>query len=67
MMQLPQSKIDFYRTNGFVQIDNVFSPAELAELAGAMDEIMTSNEGSSIQTDRAGGNYYKVLNQRVNT
>jgi ectoine hydroxylase-related dioxygenase (phytanoyl-CoA dioxygenase family) len=67
MMQLPQSKIDFYRTNGFVQIDNVFSPAELAELAGAMDEIMISNEGSSIQTDRAGGNYYKVLNQRVNT
>jgi ectoine hydroxylase-related dioxygenase (phytanoyl-CoA dioxygenase family) len=55
MMQLPPSKIDFYRTNGFVQIDNVFSPAELAELAGAMDEVMTSTEGSSIQTDRPAG------------
>jgi ectoine hydroxylase-related dioxygenase (phytanoyl-CoA dioxygenase family) len=66
-MQLPQSKIDFYREHGFVQIDNVLSPVELAELSQALEEVMLTDAQSSIQTDRAGGNYYKVLNQRVNT
>jgi ectoine hydroxylase-related dioxygenase (phytanoyl-CoA dioxygenase family) len=66
-MQLSPEKIEFYRQNGFVQIENVFAPHELAELSQALGEVMQSKEGSSVQTDRAGGNYYKVLNQRVNT
>jgi ectoine hydroxylase-related dioxygenase (phytanoyl-CoA dioxygenase family) len=66
-MQLSPEKIEFYRQNGFVQIENVFAPHELAELSQAIGEVMQSKEGSSVQTDRAGGNYYKVLNQRVNT
>ena len=39
-MQLPPSKIDFYREHGFVQIDNVLSPAELDELSQALEEVM---------------------------
>lgn len=67
-MQLPQSKIDFYQTNGFVQIDNLLTPAELDELSGAIDEVMLDSTAEvALQTDKAGGNYYKVLNQRVNT
>jgi len=62
-----QSKIDFYRENGFVQIENVMSPDELEELRQYMDEVMNSDPQASLQTDQKGGGYFRVLNQRVNT
>jgi hypothetical protein len=48
-MQLTPEKIEFYRQNGFVQIENVFAPHELAELSQALGEVMQSKEGSSVQ------------------
>jgi ectoine hydroxylase-related dioxygenase (phytanoyl-CoA dioxygenase family) len=62
-----QEKIDFYHENGFVQIDDVLTPEEIAELAETMDEAMQIEEGLGQKTDRKNGNYYRVLNQKVNT
>jgi len=64
---VPQENIEFYRENGFVQIDDVLSPSELEELRVYLAETMGAEEGRSTATDREGGAYYKVLNQRVNT
>jgi ectoine hydroxylase-related dioxygenase (phytanoyl-CoA dioxygenase family) len=50
-----------------VQIDNILSEGELAEIREYMDEIMSSDQGKSLQTDKKDGTYYRVLNQRVNT
>jgi len=67
-MQLPitQEHIDFYRENGFVQIDNVITPEELAELREYMEEVMKEPQNKSIQNQKNEA-YYRVLNQRVNT
>jgi ectoine hydroxylase-related dioxygenase (phytanoyl-CoA dioxygenase family) len=64
---IQKEKIDFYRKNGFVQVDNVLTPDELNELREYLDEAMGADQGMSFQTDKQGGAYYKVLNQRVNT
>lgn len=64
---LAPEQIEFYRTNGFVQIDNVLTSEEIDELAEYMQEAMTSKESSAIRTDKEGGAYYRVLNQKVNT
>ncbi|KKI90365.1 hypothetical protein WQ54_20590 [Bacillus sp. SA1-12] len=64
---LSEEKMTFYKKNGFVLIDNVLNPEELSELRTFIDEVMEDKNGRSIQTDTAGGAYYKVLNQRVNT
>lgn len=57
----------FYQENGFVQVDNVMSEQELIELRQYMEEVMVEESGSlSLQTDKKGGGYYRVLNQRVN-
>ncbi|SEO76860.1 phytanoyl-CoA dioxygenase family protein [Paenibacillus sp. OV219] len=66
-MQISEDKVRFYRENGFVQIDNVLSPEELEELRQHMDETMNAQGGRGVQTSEAGGAYFKVLNQRVNT
>ncbi|MBP3964745.1 phytanoyl-CoA dioxygenase family protein [Paenibacillus lignilyticus] len=66
-IQLTNEHVEFYRENGFVQIDNILSPEELAELRQYMDETMNNQGARGLQTDQAGGAYYKVLNQRVNT
>lgn len=61
-------QIKYYQENGFVQIDNVLSQKELAELRESLDEIMNNPMGErSTQTSGKGGGYYNVLNQRVNT
>lgn len=67
-MQLPitQEHIDFYQENGFVQIDNVLTPDELAELREFLDETLNVKHSKSFHSDDQGA-YYKVLNQRVNT
>jgi ectoine hydroxylase-related dioxygenase (phytanoyl-CoA dioxygenase family) len=64
---LPQEKIDFYEANGFVQLDNVLTPDEVAELAECMEEAMLIENGLGVKTDKKDGHYYKVLNQKVNT
>ncbi|MFB5661078.1 phytanoyl-CoA dioxygenase family protein [Alteribacillus sp. HJP-4] len=66
-LHLPQEKIDFYQTNGYVQIDNVLSDAETAELSMHLDEVMNVGSERSVQTSNSDGAYYKVLNQKVNT
>lgn len=64
---LTEEQIRFYRENGFVQVDNVITPEELEELREYLDEAMTITDGNSFSTDREGGAYYRVLNQKVNT
>jgi ectoine hydroxylase-related dioxygenase (phytanoyl-CoA dioxygenase family) len=64
---LTEAQRDFYQTNGFVEIDNLLTSAEVAALTHAMDEAM--NAAGPI--DRAirsatDGPYYRVLNQKVN-
>lgn len=66
-MQLNEEQIRYYRENGFVQVDNVLSQEELAELREYLEEAMGARQGKSVQNSEAGGSYYKVLNQRVNT
>ncbi|MCL6633589.1 MAG: phytanoyl-CoA dioxygenase family protein [Alicyclobacillus herbarius] len=64
---LTQEHVDFYQANGFVQVNGVLSSDELEELRGYLDEVMQDASSKSVQTDVAGGLYYRVLNQRVNT
>ncbi|MCC3371489.1 phytanoyl-CoA dioxygenase family protein [Cohnella sp. REN36] len=61
-----QAHIDFYREHGFVQIDDLISPDELAELREYMEEAMRHEGDFSVATDKRGGAYYRVLNQKVN-
>lgn len=62
-----EEQVRFYRENGFVQIDNVLSDEEVEELREYLSEVLSSESDRSAQTDREGGVYYRVLNQRVNT
>ncbi|WP_274361991.1 phytanoyl-CoA dioxygenase family protein [Paenibacillus thermotolerans] len=66
-MVLSRDKIEFYRENGFVQVDNVITKDEVEELRSYLFEVMNGGAARSVQTDREEGAYYKVLNQRVNT
>lgn len=61
-----QEKIDFFKENGFVQMDNVLTPEEISELTMYIEEAMASEGTLSMKTDKEGGSYYKVLNQKVN-
>jgi len=66
-IQLSEQQIQYYRENGFVQVDNILSPEELAELREHLGEVMGAQEGRSTQTSQKGSGYFNVLNQRVNT
>jgi ectoine hydroxylase-related dioxygenase (phytanoyl-CoA dioxygenase family) len=66
-VSVTRQQIDFYRENGFVQIDHVLRPDELEELRVYLDEVMNHTGTLSIQTDKKEGAYFRVLNQRVNT
>lgn len=66
-LQATEEQVNYYRENGFVQLDDVISPAELEELRQYLDETMGAQSKNSVQTDKVGGAYFKVLNQRVNT
>ncbi|WP_053372127.1 MULTISPECIES: hypothetical protein [Bacillales] len=57
-----QEHIEFYQKNGFVQVDNILSQEEVAELTEAMEEVMVDRSQLSIATDVSTGSYYKVLN-----
>ncbi|MCY0898638.1 MAG: phytanoyl-CoA dioxygenase family protein [Firmicutes bacterium] len=60
-------EVAFYRTNGFVQLNNVLSNDEIARLADAMDEAMAEAwaDDHAVHSARSGP-YYRVLNQKVN-
>jgi ectoine hydroxylase-related dioxygenase (phytanoyl-CoA dioxygenase family) len=59
-------QIDFYRTNGFIQIDDILSNEELDELRQYVDESMEEHNLTALDSsDR--GSYYRVLNQKVNS
>lgn len=58
--------IAFYEKNGFVQIDHILLPAELAELTAAMEEAMSERSDFAVAKDEGKGAYYRVLNQKVN-
>ncbi|MFC5701626.1 phytanoyl-CoA dioxygenase family protein [Cohnella faecalis] len=63
---ITQSHIDFYKENGFVQVDNMLTPKELTELRVYLEEAMQSEGDLSLKRDQSGGSYYKVLNQKIN-
>ncbi|RKP58142.1 phytanoyl-CoA dioxygenase family protein [Cohnella endophytica] len=63
---ITQKHIDFYQENGFVQVDNMLTPEELAELRGYLEEAMQTESDRSKSTDKKDGSYYRVLNQKVN-
>jgi ectoine hydroxylase-related dioxygenase (phytanoyl-CoA dioxygenase family) len=66
-IKISQGKIDYFRENGFVQVDNILNEAEVNELRQHLEEVMGAQGGNSLATDQEGGDYFKVLNQRVNT
>ena len=59
------AQVAFYQENGFVQVNNVLTPLELAAMQEEIDRIYTRGEGG-IHTHVAGSPYSKVLDQRVN-
>ncbi|MDB5085840.1 MAG: phytanoyl-CoA dioxygenase [Bacilli bacterium] len=63
--QLSDAKINFYRENGFVQIDNVLTESEVEELKQYVEEVMASSGDKVVKNGDK--NYARVLNQRVNT
>jgi ectoine hydroxylase-related dioxygenase (phytanoyl-CoA dioxygenase family) len=64
---LSREQIEFYREYGFVQVENVLTADEVAELTEYMEEAMAAPEVNATRTDKTGGAYYRVLNQKVNT
>src|SRR5699024_4967726 len=64
---ISQDKVDFYEENGFVQVDNVLNSEEIAELKQYTEESLNSKFGRSLNTSKEGQEYYRVLNQKVNS
>jgi ribulose-5-phosphate 4-epimerase/fuculose-1-phosphate aldolase len=63
---ISKEQIEFFKENGFIQVDNVLTEEEIEELSEAMEEAMTVKGVNSVSTDTTDGSYYKVLNQKVN-
>jgi ectoine hydroxylase-related dioxygenase (phytanoyl-CoA dioxygenase family) len=63
---LTEEQIEFYRTNGFIQIDHILSDQELIELREYVDESMKEHNLSG-RDSKDRGAYYRVLNQKVNS
>lgn len=66
-VRVTDEHVRYYQENGFVQVDDVLTPEELVELRTSLDESMNAKSMYALQTDKTGGAYYKVLNQKVNT
>ncbi|MFC5649101.1 phytanoyl-CoA dioxygenase family protein [Paenibacillus solisilvae] len=67
LKEMTEEQIRFFQENGFVQVDDMLSPAEVEELREHLNEVMGSTNGHSTQTSERGNTYFNVLNQRVNT
>ena len=63
---LTQQAVEFYRENGFVQINQVLSTKELEEIRENIEEAMAMSSQRAFQREK-GSLYYRVLNQKVNT
>lgn len=63
---LTEEQIEFYQQNGYVQLHDVLTAEELAEVRQALDEVM--NKPLEKAFDRVGHNpdYDKVFHQKVN-
>lgn len=66
MCPITEDDVRFYNENGFVKIDNILNSDEVTELTNFIEEAMTETDINSVSTDSKGGNYYRVLNQKVN-
>jgi ectoine hydroxylase-related dioxygenase (phytanoyl-CoA dioxygenase family) len=64
---ISQEHIEFYRENGFVQVNDLLDGDELATLREYMEESMSAKEGLSVKTGKDNAAYARVLNQKVNT
>ncbi|WP_127580104.1 phytanoyl-CoA dioxygenase family protein [Paenibacillus koleovorans] len=66
---LTEEQIAFYRENGFVQVDNVLTADEIAELTCYIEEAMAEKGALAFQNSEgeSRSSYYRVLNQKVNT
>jgi ectoine hydroxylase-related dioxygenase (phytanoyl-CoA dioxygenase family) len=58
-------QVRFYQESGFVQVDNVLTPLELAAMQQEIDRIYSGAEGG-IHTSAERSAYARVLDQRVN-
>jgi ectoine hydroxylase-related dioxygenase (phytanoyl-CoA dioxygenase family) len=65
-IDLPQSKIDFFRENGFVQIDDVLTPAELERARLDLAEAMAKPLSGGIDRTGTRSDYDRVFLQKVN-
>ncbi|MCC2684514.1 MAG: hypothetical protein K0R75_1413 [Paenibacillaceae bacterium] len=67
---LSEEQVDFFRENGFLQVNDVLAEEEIVELKGYMEEAMTQElaDGNTLHKDRnrPNGGYSRVLNQVVN-
>ncbi|WP_160718879.1 phytanoyl-CoA dioxygenase family protein [Bacillus sp. USDA818B3_A] len=60
------NQIEFYRKNGFIQINNILTKEELDELRQYVDESMEDHNPLARESpDRSA--YFRVLNQKVNS
>jgi ectoine hydroxylase-related dioxygenase (phytanoyl-CoA dioxygenase family) len=57
---------EFYKEYGFVQVDNILTKDEIAELTSYMEEAMSEQDSRSQKTSTPDMSYYRVLNQKVN-
>ena len=62
---LGMRQVDFYRTNGYIQLDDVLSHAEVDELAALTDEMNTALE-AQLPPPEARAMYQQVFLQIVN-
>lgn len=63
---LASETVHMYEENGFVQVDDVLDAQDISDLKEYMEEAMSTKGDRSLHTDKHKGNYYKVLNQKVN-
>ncbi|MGO4537122.1 phytanoyl-CoA dioxygenase family protein [Paenibacillus sp. 2TAB19] len=64
--EVSQEKLQFYRNEGYVKLDNVLSHAEIDELTSYLDDVMRSKEVGGI-ADEPKSELSKILNMRMNT
>ncbi len=63
---LTQEQIDFYRTNGFVQLDGVLTGDALETLQQAADEALQAQFDTSVDLSSQNPEYRKIFDQRIN-
>jgi ectoine hydroxylase-related dioxygenase (phytanoyl-CoA dioxygenase family) len=66
MGQITKEQIQFYRENGFVQVDGILSSEELATLRDCADELIRTKSSVSAQPDRSHKAYQNIFYQRFN-